>query len=1642
MASQDELSALLVTIQVSIDKAVKNLNKIKGKMEEVAGVSTKTTDKMVDNDKKKETSTQKWMSKNSYALRTAGRALVVYGGIVTAIFGKSMAELLKYQMALADVSTMVQAQGGQFVSLMNEFDQTIRSLSVEYNQSTEDLAKGLYNILSACFEASDALEILKWSAISAVGGITETGIAADALTTVLNSYSLGAKDAGDVSDWLWGIVRRGKITYEQLARSIGKVSAIAANAGLSMNELGAALMTATRAGVRHRIATTSMNSVIMAFLKPQEKSIRLAKEFGITLDVNTLKTEGLVGVVKKLTGANRYNNVATADQIAQIFNNRRALRIIMPIINQYAGFLKDVAYLTDRHGFALSAFNKIAGQTQYKIEALGKALKLLRMEAVAPFEAMLASLVEELSSIIQAIRDLPTWIKTAAVAFIAMTAAISLVIGALLLLAPGIILVGTLLSGPTLAAIGIIIASIIGGGGLVAALASLSLVQDESIKKMTKWSASIKKIRSDHKNLIITLSGLIKKYEDYLVIVDKTAEGTKERAAAEADLVGVVQSIAVHVPQAITSWDKYGKALRADIPTVKEMIRLQEELYISTIKNEMEKLRVIVASAKARATAIAEEKKDIQDRLKAIRASIDEERALLKSIDEDFGGTMHIGFGLDIKEEDVEEKISTLNAEFLGLTDTMRALNDETTAAGIATIQLAVFLKEMTEAGRITEYELYAITNAFPLVGEALKDLTSGEIKETTKAFGELGGSLEEIKKKFGSFENFMNELGKDRPGWEWKHDLLDLEVALEQAEFAMKDLYDQPALDKDQKKEFKDLRKEIQKLKGDIKSLKAEGSAADATAFAAAKTLFKKEMEFWAAKEKANTQVTIDEMKKRVAAMEEGSMERIAAEEVVTEFTEKAVKDRTKEITKEIKDYIKLTGVGTQGVIAELRRRQSSHIKFGVEWMAYDKKIADYMINLAGEVSAAWSNMFSGLNDGIEDLMSAFMTGEATTFDDVSKQTAEIQKEIDEIRDSLANASKEEVDAGLEKIGELEDDIRDLETVFDELGDSFLDTLSTGFSDLISEGLGIEELLSTTGGFIGAAVFTLAEMGAEGVGNVMDQITSTLEQLPEYITKLLAEIPKIITVLMEKIPEILDALVTAIPLILQAIVDAIPVIIDALVEAIPVIVKSLLEAIPLIIASIIEAIPTIIEAILNGILDILVMVVQMIPMIITELIEMLPLIINAVIEMIPKLIETFIGMIPVIIQEVIDAIPVLIQSIIEAIPAIIEALIKLLPMVLMGIWGPMGAMIGKAVVENLSGVFDAIADVVSDIGDAISDLFSSVGDIFEGIGEVISEFLSDVIEGIGEFFGELFSNIIEAIGEFFQKVLSFVVDFFLKIIEQEIAFITKAVQQIGEFITKAISAITNLISKIISAIVSFFSDAFKAIGDFFIDSLKEVVTFFLDIHKDIAQFFLDLLSDLADFFIDAINAIFDALGEVVEDAGSDIGDTLDFTDSWQEGTRWTGEGKSNEIAGVVHKKEAVIPWSALKRGAAGVMDFMGYDLSDLVTGNTKTTPGDTSANLIPELPSLVPLSGLNIPNISIPNLAPVPTVFEQNISMHIPSGGIIPPRSEGNIDINQVFQIEGGIIDDPIYWENVVRGKVMPAMDSALARRGLKLGN
>ncbi|PHR99579.1 MAG: phage tail tape measure protein [Blastopirellula sp.] len=396
-----------------------------------------------------------------------GRNMVVAGLLMATPFIAGAKVFATFEQQMANVSTMLQEPEKH----MPGFTAGIRKMSVEFGESTESLSAGLYDVLSASVAAEDALGVLRDSAIAAKAGMTDTGTAADAITTILNSYEMAASRSGEVSDWLFTIVKRGKTTFAELAPSIGKVTSIAKSAGLELDEVGAMLAFLTRNGIKTDEALTSVVAVMSSFLAPSAEGAKLAKSLGFELSSATLKAEGLSGVFKKIESL-------PPDAIAKLFPNVRAIKAILPITKNLKGFSEDVAAMGNTAGATGTAFDKMMQTMMAQFGRLKQAgvqsLSLIGQAISAPigqvFEAMMMVL-ELVNTWIADNQELVQQIFFLGAALMASGAVLTVVGGGFILLGMAI---GGLLSfisvaGTVLGAIGSVLAFLVSPIGLVLA---------------------------------------------------------------------------------------------------------------------------------------------------------------------------------------------------------------------------------------------------------------------------------------------------------------------------------------------------------------------------------------------------------------------------------------------------------------------------------------------------------------------------------------------------------------------------------------------------------------------------------------------------------------------------------------------------------------------------------------------------------------------------------------------------------------------------------------------------------------------------------------------------------------------------------------------------------------------------------------------------------------------------------------------------------------------------------------------------------------------------------------------------------------------------------------------------------------------
>lgn len=204
-------------------------------------------------------------------------------------------EFRKNMLEVATISTQVTDD-------MTGFMNQVMSITQEIPIKAPEAAKALYSIVSAGHDGADGMKILEVSAKAAVGGLTETETAADAVTTILNAYKMSAEEAGTVSDQLFTTVRLGKTTFGELGASIAQVAPIAAAYGISIDQVLGAVASLTKQGTPTAQAMTQIRAAIQGTAGELGDAAFQGRTFQEALQLINEKADGSASKMKEMLG--------------------------------------------------------------------------------------------------------------------------------------------------------------------------------------------------------------------------------------------------------------------------------------------------------------------------------------------------------------------------------------------------------------------------------------------------------------------------------------------------------------------------------------------------------------------------------------------------------------------------------------------------------------------------------------------------------------------------------------------------------------------------------------------------------------------------------------------------------------------------------------------------------------------------------------------------------------------------------------------------------------------------------------------------------------------------------------------------------------------------------------------------------------------------------------------------------------------------------------------------------------------------------------------------------------------------------------------------------------------------------------------
>jgi TP901 family phage tail tape measure protein len=190
-------------------------------------------------------------------------------------------------------------------------------------------------------------------------------VAVDGLTSVQNAYKLSAADVTRINDQMFQTVNIGKLTYSQLAGSIGQVVPIAAQAGVQFNEIGGFLANATAQGVSTGAAVDGLRQILTSYIRPSEEARRVSQALGLEFNATALRTDGLAVSLDRVFRATG----GDPQLISRLFGDVQALNLVLASTGpNAAGAARAIDQVTNSAGAAARATEEVNKSTSRSLD--------------------------------------------------------------------------------------------------------------------------------------------------------------------------------------------------------------------------------------------------------------------------------------------------------------------------------------------------------------------------------------------------------------------------------------------------------------------------------------------------------------------------------------------------------------------------------------------------------------------------------------------------------------------------------------------------------------------------------------------------------------------------------------------------------------------------------------------------------------------------------------------------------------------------------------------------------------------------------------------------------------------------------------------------------------------------------------------------------------------------------------------------------------------------------------------------------------------------------------------------------------------------------------------------------------------------
>ena len=385
-----------------------------------------------------------------------------------------------FNAGMANVASLIPGN----TTRVQELGESVKQLSIDTGQSTGTMTDGLYNVVSAFGDTADTVGILEANARAAVAGVSSVTDAINLTSAVTKSYGdTSAQAVKHAADLGIMAVRLGQTTFPELAASVGRVTPVTRELGVSQEELFATFATLTGVTGGAAEVSTQLRGALQALQTPTESVTSLFADLGVESGAALIEQLGLQGAIDALTAAANATGEPLQKYISSIEGQTLALSLSGTQSDTFTAKMDD---MLNAVGATDAAFKE---QTE-GVNAAGFAWNQFKAAASVAMAELGDAAAPILTPVINLVRKVVEWFSALTPevkSVIAVVGALAAAIG------PALVVMGSLVTSVGAIA-GVLAAASPPGMAVVATIAAISAALAAAVLIWNKWGDDIKLI--------------------------------------------------------------------------------------------------------------------------------------------------------------------------------------------------------------------------------------------------------------------------------------------------------------------------------------------------------------------------------------------------------------------------------------------------------------------------------------------------------------------------------------------------------------------------------------------------------------------------------------------------------------------------------------------------------------------------------------------------------------------------------------------------------------------------------------------------------------------------------------------------------------------------------------------------------------------------------------------------------------------------------------------------------------------------------------------------------------------------------------------------------------------------------------------